>query len=119
MPPSEPGKGNVTIGYAVDLHALRVEHGEDGTEHADVECVVQAFDEKGKPVNAGGSTVKAAMKPETFQKFLQSGFPCKSEIELPAGNYLLRLAVRDNRTGLIGTANAKVNVPKLTEAKVQ
>jgi VWFA-related protein len=119
MPPSEPGKGNVTIGYAVDLHALRVEHGEDGTEHADVECVVQAFDENGKPVNSGGSTVKAAMKQETFQKVLKSGLPCKSEIALPAGNYLLRLAVRDNRTGLIGTANAKVNVPKLTEAKVQ
>ncbi len=118
-PPSEPSKSNVTIMYVIDLHALMVEHGDDGAEHADVECVVQAFDEKGKPVNSGGSTVKAAMKPETFQKILQSGFPCKSEIALPAGSYLLRLGVRDNRTGLIGTANAKVNVPKLTEAKVQ
>lgn len=116
-PPSEPGKNNVTVGYLIDVHALMVEHGEDGAEHAEVECVVQAFDQKGKPVNSGGSTVKAAMKPETFQKILQSGFPCKSEIALPAGSYLLRLGIRDNRTGLIGTANAKVNVPQLTEAK--
>lgn len=111
----ETARKNVTVLYAVDVHALVVEHGDDGTEHAEVECVVQAYSEKGKPVSAGGNIVKAAMNREIYKKVQQSGFPCRSEIALPAGSYLLRLGVRDTRTGLIGTANARVNVPKLAE----
>jgi hypothetical protein len=32
-------------------------------------------------------------------------------MELPAGKYQLRFAVRDERTGLIGTASGKVTIP--------
>jgi hypothetical protein len=117
QPPSEEGKNKVTVLYAIDSHALAVEHGDDGAEHADLECVVQAFNEKGKPISSAGNTVKAAMNPETYKKVQQSGFPCRTEIALPEGDYLLRLGVRDTRTGLIGTANAKVNVAKLAESK--
>ncbi|PYX93358.1 MAG: hypothetical protein DMG67_04420 [Acidobacteria bacterium] len=117
LPPSEQSKNNIVVLYAIDVHALVLEHGEDGAEHAEVECVVQAYNEKGKPVSVSGNTVKAAMNPETYKKVLQGGFPCRSEIALPEGSYLLRLGVRDSRTGLIGTANAKVDVPKLAEIK--
>ncbi|HLQ51414.1 MAG TPA: VWA domain-containing protein, partial [Terriglobales bacterium] len=117
LQPSAQTKNNIVVLYAIDVHALVLEHGEDGAEHADVECVVQAYNEKGKPVNVSGNTVKAAMNPETYKKVLQGGFPCRSEIALPEGSYLLRLGVRDSRTGLIGTANAKVDVPKLAEIK--
>jgi hypothetical protein len=117
LPPATQSKDNVTVLYAIDSHALVVEHGDDGAEHANLECVVQAYSEKGKPVSSAGSTVNAAMNPETYKKVQQSGFPCKTEISLPEGNYLLRLGVRDTHTGLIGTANAKVNISKLAESK--
>jgi VWFA-related protein len=117
QPPSEQSKNKVIVLYAIDSHALVVEHGDDGAEHADIECVVEAFNEKGKPMNSSGSTVNAAMNPETYKKVQQAGFPCRTEIALPEGNYLLRLGVRDLRTGLIGTANAKINVAKLVESK--
>jgi hypothetical protein len=44
-----------------------------------------------------------------MQKFM----PCSQALELPAGKYLMRLAVRDNTSGLIGTTNASVTVPEL------
>jgi len=116
-PPSEQTQNKVSIFYAIDVHALMVEHSDDGSEHADVECVVQAYNEKGKPVNANGNVMKATMNSENFKKTMQTGFPCRTEIALPEGSYLLRLGVRDSRSGLIGTANAKVNVPKLAETK--
>ncbi len=116
-PPSEQTQNKVSIFYAIDVHALMVEHSDDGSGHADVECVVQAYNEKGKPVNVSGNVMKATMNPENFKKIMQTGFPCKTEIALPEGSYLLRLGVRDSRSGLIGTANAKVNVPKLAETK--
>lgn len=109
---SEETKNKVIINYAIDSQALVVEHGNDGLEHADVECVAQAYSEKGKPVNAAANTVQAKMKPETYQGMLRSGFPCRNEIELQPGNYILRLVVRDDRSGLMGSANAKVNVPE-------
>jgi hypothetical protein len=119
LPPSEQSQNKVTVLYAVDFRALAVEHGNDGAEHADLECVVQAYSEKGKPLNAGGSTVDAVMKPETYKQAQQSGFPCRTEIALPVGSYLLRLGVRDAHTGLIGTTNAKVRIAKLKESKAE
>src|SRR5205814_2368718 len=57
LPPSEQSKNNIVVLYAIDVHALVLEHGEDGAEHAEVECVVQAYNEKGKPVSVSGNTV--------------------------------------------------------------
>jgi hypothetical protein len=41
---------------------------------------------------------------------MQETFPCQQAIDLEPGNYYLRLGVRDERTGLIGTTNARVSV---------
>ena len=110
-PPSEQTKNKVFLTYNIDPHALTFEAGNDGLQHANVECIAQAYSEKGKPIKFNGQTVTAAMKPETFRRVLQQGFPCNHDLELPGGKYLLRLAVRDDRTGLIGTANARITVP--------
>jgi len=39
-------------------------------------------------------------------------FPCRDQVTLQPGDYLLRLGVRDNITGLIGTANATLTIPE-------
>jgi hypothetical protein len=117
IPPTPQSQNQVTISYAISPHALRVQRGDDGLEHADLECVVQAYDEKGKPVHSVLSTVQAAMKPETFQKILKTGFPCKNQLELQPGSYQLRFAVRDTHTGLIGTSDGRVTVTAIADAK--
>jgi VWFA-related protein len=117
FPPSEQAKNKTTIKYGIDPHALVFEREDDNLEHASVECVVQAYTEKGKLVNSITSKEEAALKPETFKKVLQTGFPCEDQIELPAGSFLLRLAIRDGRSGLIGSTNAKVTVPDFADAK--
>ena len=116
IPPSEATGNKVIVNYAIDTQALVVEHGSDGLQRADVECVVQAYSEKGKAVKAGANTVQAKMKMETYQGMLRSGFPCRNDIDLPAGSYILRLVVRDDRSGLMGSANAKVTVPETAAA---
>ena len=116
IPPSEATQNKVVVNYAIDAQALVVEHESDGLEHADVECVVQAYTQKGKPVHAAANTVQAKMRPESYQGVLHSGFPCRNEIDLPPGSYVLRLVVRDDRSGLMGSANAKVSVPEASAA---
>jgi VWFA-related protein len=115
VPPSEKTENKVVVNFAVDPHAISFESKADGLEHATVACAVQAF-AKGKSIKIWASTVNASLKPETFKRVMQSRFPCHQSIDLPAGSYVLRLGVRDENTGLLGTANAKVTVAQAATA---
>jgi len=53
----------------------------------------------------------AALPPAALDNIRKSYFPCQINLELPPARYLLRLAVRDRVTGLMGTLNAEVTVP--------
>ncbi|HEX4605910.1 MAG TPA: VWA domain-containing protein [Candidatus Angelobacter sp.] len=110
IPPAEKSPGTVRVNFGVDPHALSFEKQADGLEHATVECTVQVFSAKGKPMGGKLTTVNAALKKETFDKVMQDTFPCQQAVDLGPGNYFLRLGVRDDRTGLIGTTNARVSI---------
>ena len=110
IPPAAAEPNKVLVNFGVDSHAISFERQDDGLQHATVECTVQAYSGKGKLVKGESSTIKAALKPETYARVMHEGFPCQQSIELPAGSYFLRLGVRDDSTGLIGTTNAKVTI---------
>ena len=110
LPPAEATPKTVRVNFGVDPHAISFERLPDGLQHATLECTVHAFSAKGKLVRGVATTVKAALKPDTFSKVMQDTFPCQQAIDLEPGTYYLRLGVRDSRTGLIGTTNAKVAV---------
>jgi hypothetical protein len=111
LPPSQP-HSKVVVHYAIDAEDLDFEHGDDDRERASVDCVAQAYSSKGEFVKTSGVTNEVDLKSEALKTVLENGFSCAQELELSAGHYILKLAVRDNHTGAIGTANAKVIVPK-------
>jgi len=111
IPPSEKTQNKVLIYYGVDAHAMGFELQDDGLQHASLDCAVRPFTSKGNPLQPQAQTFNAGLKPEDFQTVMQRFFPCSQSLDLAAGEYVLRLAVRDNATGLIGTASAKVTVP--------
>jgi VWFA-related protein len=116
LPPSPESQNKVMLNYAVDPHAIRFERGTDGLEHAELDCGVRVFS-AGKfdnAVKSEATRITAALQPEAYQKITRSFFPCQLMIDLPPGNYLLRLAVRDNITGLLGAVNARVTVPPIS-----
>jgi VWFA-related protein len=108
--PSEQTKNKVLVNFGVDPHAISFEKQDDGLQHATVDCAVQAYTEKGKVVKTEASTVNAQLKPETFTRVMETIFPCQDYIDLPPGNYVLRLGVMDHTNGLMGTTNARVTV---------
>jgi len=80
-------------------------------QHTSVDCAVQIFNNKGTAVRTPlAQNFSAALKPDQYQMVLQKFFPCNQAFELSPGDYLLRLGVRDNTTGLIGTVNAPVTI---------
>jgi VWFA-related protein len=110
IPPSEKSQNKITVNYAVDPHTVRIDPEADGLQHAELDCVVQAFNEKGKPAGSIISSMQFSLKQETYQKVLKSGFPCQNQLELGPGKYQLRFAIRDNRSGVIGTSSGNVTV---------
>lgn len=99
------------INYGIDAHALTFELTEDGMQHASVDCAVEVYSKKREAVRVQGNTFNATLKPAQYQMVMQKFFPCSQMLDLPAGDYVLRLGVRDNHTGLIGTANTTLSVP--------
>lgn len=110
FPPSEQTNNKVRVSFTIDPHQISFEDA-DGLHHATVDCAIAAYSTHGEAVRAEGGTSNAALKPEQFVAVMNSFFPCQRQLALPPGDYLLRLGVRDNRTGLIGTVNASVTVP--------
>ena len=118
--PSQKTQNKLLLNLALDPHAISFETQEDGLQHAKVDCVVHAYDEKGKLVQADGDTLSFALSPEAFSQAMQNYLLGRVTIALPAGPYLLRLGVMDERTGLIGTTNARITVaPSAGPAEVK
>jgi len=110
LPPSETTGNKVLVDFAVDPHALSFRHGDDGLEHAMVKCAVEVYSDKGEPLRTEASDVATALKPDAYSQVLRTNLPCRASFDLKEGSYILRLAVRDERTGLIGSQNAKLTV---------
>jgi VWFA-related protein len=111
IPPSAQNGNKIQINFGVDPHAIGFELKADGLQHASVDCGVRAYSKTGESLKLQGNTFNAALEPEQYQKVMKAFFPCNQSLDLPPGEYLLRLAVRDTNNGLIGTANGSATVP--------
>ncbi|HEY7404699.1 MAG TPA: VWA domain-containing protein [Candidatus Angelobacter sp.] len=112
--PASSGTANKTVvNFAVDAHALSFSPAESGKQRAGIECAVRVFrtDSTDKALQTESDIIDANLPPESYDMVMRRRLPCRVELDLPAGEYLLRLGVRDNNTGLIGTANIQWTVP--------
>ena len=110
IPPSEKTKNLVVVNYLIPAAGLSFEEGADKLQHASVNCSVEVFSSNGEMLKKDGASLTAALQPDVYAKVLREGFPCQEKLALPAGEYTFRLGVRDNATGMIGTADTKVTV---------
>ncbi|MGE5322506.1 MAG: VWA domain-containing protein [Actinomycetota bacterium] len=112
LPPSAQTQNRVVIRYAIDPKALNFEPDDKGLERVNLLCAVRAYSVKdlNKPLKSEGNRLAGSLRPEAFTKVMSGFFPCQEQVDLPPGKYVLRLGVRDNSTGLIGTANATLEV---------
>ncbi|MGZ4841418.1 MAG: VWA domain-containing protein [Candidatus Angelobacter sp.] len=113
-PPSAKTQNKVVVMYRVDPHALSFETSNDGLQAVNMECAVRVFPKKNpdKPVTTEAQKMGGAMNADAYAKVMKGFFPCRDQLALQPGDYLLRLGVRDNVTGLIGTANASLSIPE-------
>ena len=110
IPPSAKTKNQVVVNYLIPAAGLTFEEGADKLQHASVNCSVEVLSSKGELVKKDGTNLTAALQPEIYNKVVREGFPCQEKLALPPGEYMLRLGVRDNATGMIGTADTKLTI---------
>jgi VWFA-related protein len=111
--PSDQTKNQVVVNYLVPAAGLSFAEGADKLQHASVNCSVEVFSSNGELLKKEGTNLTAALQPDVYERVVREGFPCQEKFAVPPGEYTLRLGVRDNATGLIGTADTKVVTSEL------
>jgi VWFA-related protein len=93
----------VDIQFAVYAGTLSFEEEAGGQRHAKVDFFAVAYAPDGTATARVSKSFEMHLRPETFARVEKEGVPYHLELEVTPGRYQLILAVRDSRTGAVGT----------------
>ena len=108
--------GEVVVNASVDVSALPFVRRDD-RRLATVETVADVLDD-----GAGRATLETErrsldLSEADLARLARQGLPYSRAVALKPGHYRVRLAARDDATGLLGSAWRSVEVPDLTEGR--
>jgi hypothetical protein len=114
----DPGVGQVVVSGSVDVATLPFVRRSDRRQ-ATVESVALVYDDTGA-VAATLPTERSAMdlSDADYEQLLREGLPYQRATPLPPGRYTVRLATREDATGLLGSAWQRVEVPDLAASRL-
>jgi hypothetical protein len=98
--------GRVSIDYGI--YAADLTFTGDDRKQARLELVAVAWNKHSKAAGDVSQTMDLDLKPETFQKIMNSGVPAHQELTLKPGTYHLRLGVMDYGNSKIGTLEVPI-----------
>jgi hypothetical protein len=108
--PPQPDSDTV-VEFAIDTSTLSFQTEAGNFHHCTLQFEVQAFTPEGKRVKTEVQTADASLPEPTYERVSKQELPISVPIRLAPGKYILRLGVRDNQTGLFGTADLALEVP--------
>ena len=91
------------IEYTADMHQVSADIDLSGVYRSNIEFIVIAYDRNGNVVNAGRRSFKMGIPPAKYDDVLRTGFSVRNELDLPEGEFWLRLAVHDVSADRIGS----------------
>jgi VWFA-related protein len=112
VPPPEPADpAEVQFHFLVDTAALTFEPAGAGRQSFDLDFVAVAFEPDGTIAASRRATYASTLTPERHALAARTGFPFQMNLQLKPGRYRVRLVVRDNRTGWLGSLDVPLQVP--------
>lgn len=116
-------KGTASEQAAIEIHMV-IDPGKLSFETADnkrqtnFDIAGFVFDELGKMRGGFSETVTAGLTKEQYDRIKAGGFTYTANTTLDPGIYQVRLAVRDNKTGNVGTLSRYLEVPTLAKGRL-
>ena len=113
VPPAvSANPAKVPVKFRVQPSSFTSEEAGGGRRKINLDFFIAVLAKDGRMLNTSGNTVDATLEAEQFAQLQQMGLLVPMELELAPGDYDLRLAVRDNRTGYLGSLTAPVSIAK-------
>jgi VWFA-related protein len=100
-------KGKTRVEFMLDASALSAEDTPKG-KHLNADFQVSILGANGKTVLSRGVKLDRVVTVATYQQIAAQGLSVHIDVEPPSGSDQLRLAVRDNHTGYVGTLEARL-----------
>jgi hypothetical protein len=115
LPPARDA--DTVVEFAIDPSTLLFETEPENHHLCSLRLEVQAFTREGKLVKVEVQSAEASLPAPTYERVRKQELPMSVPIHLLSGKYILRLGVRDNLTGLFGTAELALDIPAQLESK--
>lgn len=107
--PHDEGKFiDIPIDILVDPATLSSEDSSSGGRHFKLSYHIAAFNSFGSLAAHKDVAVDAPLSAEEYSRITREGLPLQARLEVPSGQYSLRIVVRDLRTGFLGSVNVRV-----------
>ena len=107
----------IDVDLRVDAGKLNFKQESDGKYHTTLDVVGFVVNRMGQTGVGFSETVKAALTPDEYKRALTSGIGYTGHVELPAGVYQLRVAVRETDTGKLGSLSKYLEVPDMSKKR--
>jgi hypothetical protein len=102
----------------MDAGTLGFRQGADGKYRASVDLVGLVVNQVGKVQQGFSQTLNLALTADEHKRALAGGVGYTGQVELPPGNYMLRVAVREAETGKLGSLSKYLEVPDMSKKRL-
>jgi hypothetical protein len=110
-------QGAIDIHMVIDPRKLDFETA-DNKQQTNFDVAGFVYDELGKMRGGFSETVTAGLTREQYDRIKAGGFIYSASTTLAPGVYQVRLAVRDSKTGNVGTLSRYLEVPNLAKGRL-
>lgn len=108
----------IDVDLRIDAKTLNFKQEGDGKYHTSLDVVGFVINRLGKSAVGFSQTINVGLTSDEYKRAMNSGLGYTGHVELPAGGYQLRVAVREADTGKLGTLSKYVEVPDMSKKRL-
>ncbi len=114
--PMMGARPKASVLVVVELEGQAIKFKQDGPLFVNnVEVAIVAMDEGGKIRDGAKDTAELKLRPDTHALVMKNGVRLTRRLELPPGNYQLRIGARESVGGLVGSVMYDLEVPDFSK----
>ena len=114
--PMMGARPKASVLVVVELEGQALKFKQDGQVFMNnVEVAIVAMDESGKIRDGAKDLAELKLRPDTHALVVKNGVRLTRRLELPPGNYQLRIGARESIGGLIGSVMYDLDVPDFSK----